>query len=141
MSRPLKEAATMTNELAEKVSVLEVELKGVQEGLSNQARRLDDGFREVFARIDQIRSRPVPWGAIGVVASVILALAGWANAYFGQSIEAARKTGEMNSGEIRRLEDRVNAHQAAAFTEQIRQAEARGALQERVDTLSRRANP
>lgn len=80
-----------------RVDSFEVELRRQGRQQEEGFERVDRNFAQLFARVDGVATRPVPWGIIvsGLVGigtmglTGVTALALWANAYFGSAIRQA----------------------------------------------------
>lgn len=88
-----------------KVGQLESEVSSIKEDVRGIKGDLAQGFSRVFDRMDRVSSpKPTPWAvifaAVGVLASLLVSLALWANAYFGQGIAAAAREAQRSHENI-----------------------------------------
>lgn len=146
MSRPLK--PPVEKELGTRVATLEQSVESVREDFANlrqafdnSAAKQDNLFNQVFARIDSIRTRPVPWGIYFAAASVVItvagALAGWANAYFGERIERARSEAAAAQVQAARVEERLEKTRDVLNATQLSLTDERATTRTVLDWLRR----
>lgn len=120
MNKALKRNASIMagEEISSKVGALDAEVAGVKRDvgelnarIGNLDNKLDHGLGKVFDKLDSAtRPTPTPWGIIiaamvgictvcigggGLILTLILALAAWANSYFGQSIDTAANVAQQ----------------------------------------------
>ena len=125
------------------VTGMKGDVTGLKTDLNALAIEMRGGFSRIFDRIEGMNSKGTNWNAIlgfaGVLFTIIIALATWANTYFGQSIAAAqreatralevhtqiigtmgemRREGMMQAIELARADERAKA--TAAEVERLR---------------------
>lgn len=81
-----------------KLAALEVDVTGIKSdvtGLKTDLGALAQEFRggiaRIFDRMEAQNSKGTNWNAIAVLFTIVIALATWANTYFGQGIAAAQR--------------------------------------------------
>lgn len=103
----------------EKLAALETDVSGIKKDiagldgrLSELGGKLDLSLSRLFDKIETGTRRPTPWNIIfsfaGICATVVLSLAAWANAYFGQAIGAAQREAAQSMAAHGAMQAQIN---------------------------------
>ena len=139
--------------LDRRVGDLEQEMRKGFQGISHEVGKMTHEFTRELNRATAPRG--IQWPMVSVAAVLTIALASWANSYFGQGIAAAAKEAQIAHSQWQALNARVDTisnrqHTDAVTTARedgIQDANAkwsereRDRLMEEIDRLRQKANP
>lgn len=103
----------------EKLAILETDVSGIKRDIagldgriSELGSKFDASLSRLFDKVETNTRRSTPWNIIfsfaGIFATVVLALAAWANAYFGQAIGAAQREAAQSMAAHGALQAQIN---------------------------------